>query len=78
MSLFVISKIAELRNFIKKYKKEGKNIGLVPTMGCLHNGHKSLIEESVKKAGITIVSIFVNPVQFGPDEDFDRYPRSLE
>lgn len=78
MSLVVLNKISDLRKKIDEYKKEGKRIGLVPTMGCLHNGHASLIKASVQKCDVTVVSVFVNPVQFGPNEDYDKYPRTLD
>ena len=70
--------IAEVREQIKEWKKEGLTIGLVPTMGALHNGHKSLIEKSVEKCDRTVVSVFVNPLQFCPGEDLDKYPRTLD
>ena len=70
--------IAEVREQIKEWKKEGLTIGLVPTMGALHNGHKSLIEKSVEKCDRTVVSVFVNPIQFCLGEDLDKYPRTLD
>lgn len=78
MSLVVVNKIEELRKTIKQYKKDNKTIALVPTMGCLHEGHKSLMERAHKIADITVISIFVNPIQFCPGEDYDRYPRTLD
>ena len=74
----LLHKIAEVREQIKEWKKEGLTIGLVPTMGALHNGHKSLIEKSVEKCDRTVVSVFVNPIQFCPGEDLDKYPRTLD
>ena len=70
--------INEVREQIKKWKKEGLTVGLVPTMGALHAGHLSLIKKSVEKCDRTVVSLFVNPIQFCPGEDLDKYPRTLE
>lgn len=70
--------IAEVREQVKEWKKRGLTVGLVPTMGALHNGHKSLIEKSVAKCDKTVVSVFVNPIQFCPGEDLDKYPRTLD
>ncbi len=74
----VFKKIDEIRKYIKEQQKEGKTIGLVPTMGYLHEGHLSLIKKSSEENNITVVSIFVNPTQFGENEDLDQYPRDLE
>ena len=78
MTVLVVNNINELRNVIRDYKKQGKTIALVPTMGCLHEGHKSLMTKAVSIADITVTSIFVNPIQFCPGEDYDKYPRTLE
>ena len=78
MSVLVINEIKKLREIIKENRKEAKTIALVPTMGCLHEGHKSLIKKASSTADLTIVSVFVNPIQFCPGEDYDKYPRTLE
>ena len=78
MSTIVVNKIDELRKIIKEHKMNGKTVALVPTMGCLHNGHKSLMEKAHSIADITVISVFVNPIQFCPGEDYDKYPRTLE
>ncbi len=75
--MVIIKKIGELRRIIKEWKREGLSIGLVPTMGYLHEGHKSLIDRAVKENDKVVVSDFVNPTQFGPNEDFETYPRDL-
>ncbi|MDD5634227.1 MAG: pantoate--beta-alanine ligase [Candidatus Omnitrophica bacterium] len=73
----IITKISEMKGYAHKAKKNGKVIGFVPTMGSLHDGHVSLIKASQKESDITIVSIFVNPKQFGKGEDLKKYPRNL-
>lgn len=74
-NLKVISTKKELRSYLKSLNG---TIGLVPTMGALHNGHRSLIEAANKENDFVVVSVFVNPTQFGPNEDYDKYPRTLE
>ena len=73
----VVKTIQEVREIVKGWRKEGLSVGLVPTMGFLHEGHQSLIAKSVDDNDRTVVSVFVNPIQFGPSEDLEAYPRDL-
>lgn len=74
----VVKTIKETREIVAAWRKEGLTVGLVPTMGYLHEGHQSLIAKSVSENDRTVVSVFVNPIQFGPNEDLEAYPRDLE
>ena len=74
----IIKTVDEMKTFVKARKAEGKTIGLVPTMGYLHDGHASLIRKSASQNDVTVVSVFVNPTQFAPNEDYDKYPRDID
>ena len=76
--LLILQTVDELKKWVRETKKAGQTIGLVPTMGFLHEGHLSLVEKAKVENDKVVMSIFVNPAQFGPNEDFDRYPRNLE
>ena len=73
-----VKTIKEVREIVSAWRKEGLSVGLVPTMGFLHEGHQSLIRKSAEQCDRTVVSVFVNPIQFGPNEDLEAYPRDLE
>jgi pantoate--beta-alanine ligase len=74
----IVTTIADLRARVAGWRNHGARVGLVPTMGALHEGHLALVRETQNRCGATVVSIFVNPAQFGANEDFARYPRTFE
>lgn len=74
----IITTVAEMKERVAQWKSEGLSIGLTPTMGALHEGHMSLMEAARNACDKVVASVFVNPLQFGPDEDYDNYPRDLE
>jgi pantoate--beta-alanine ligase len=74
----VISNISDIKKVITDLKRKGKVVSLVPTMGNLHEGHVSLVEKAKAESDVVVVSVFVNPTQFGPAEDFNKYPRTLD
>ena len=74
----VVKTINEVREIVSSWRRDGLTVGLVPTMGYLHEGHQSLISKSVSENDRTVVSVFVNPIQFGPNEDLEAYPRDLK
>jgi len=76
--VYVVTTVNEIRKIIKQKRQEGKTVGLVPTMGYFHQGHLSLMEQAREHTDFVVVSLFVNPTQFGPGEDFETYPRDLE
>ncbi|MDD3652699.1 MAG: pantoate--beta-alanine ligase [Desulfotomaculaceae bacterium] len=76
--MFIFNTVDEIREFVRSVRASGQKIGFVPTMGYLHEGHLELMRWAKRHCDIVVISIFVNPTQFGPQEDFDKYPRDLE
>src|ERR1043166_815715 len=77
-SMILFKQSKDLTDYLQRASKNGKKIGFVPSMGALHQGHLSLIEQSVKETVLTVCSIFINPTQFNDQKDFQRYPVTLE
>lgn len=74
----IVTTINDMQEIVKSYRSQGETIGFIPTMGALHDGHLKMMRMSVENNELTVISVFVNPLQFGPNEDFDAYPRQID